>query len=213
MVNEDRPARAGGKDRNRRRALGVTIGVGALTVPISLPPQGCAGSGPPPEPPAVTAEASPDPQTVARLYARDVLNLVNQQRKAHGCHPLVVNTAISKAALEHSRDMGVRGYFAHDTPSGVTPWTRMEQAGYAEPAAENIAVGYQTPQKAVDGWMGSAAHRANILDCSYKSTGIGYYDGASAKSSITDTPVSNPSTNRSKSAPAGPWWTEDFGYA
>jgi uncharacterized protein YkwD len=78
--------------------------------------------------------------------------------------------------------MGVNGYFAHDTPCGVTPWRRMEQAGYAEPAAENIAVGYRTPQEIIDGWMGSPPHRENILDCSYEATGVGYYDGASAKS-------------------------------
>ena len=191
----------------------MTISAGVLTAPISLPPQGLAGTGPPPEASAITAEASPNPQTDERLYARDVLNLVNQQRKAHRCHPLVVNIAISKAAQEHSRDMGINGYFAHETPSGVTPWTRMEQAGYAEPAAENIAVGYRTPQAVVDGWMGSAAHRENILDCSYKATGIGYYDGASAKGHITDATVNNPSTNGSTSARKGPWWTEDFGYA
>ena len=203
MVNEDRPARAGHRERGRRRALGVTIGAGVLTVPISLPPPGVAGSGPPPEPSAITAEASSEARPDEGLYARDVLNLVNQQRRAHGCHPLAVNAAISKAALEHSRDMGIHGYFAHDTPAGVTPWTRMEQAGYREPAAENIAVGYRTPQEAVDGWMGSAAHRENILDCSYKSTGVGYYDGAPVKASITDATVNNPSSNGSTHAPRG----------
>lgn len=184
-----------------------------LTVPISLPSHGFPGSGPPPEPPAATAGASPEARTDSESYARDVLNLVNQQRRAHGCHPLAMNTAISKAALEHSRDMGIHGYFAHDTPSGVTPWTRMEQAGYAQPAAENIAEGYRTPQEAVAGWMSSAAHRENIPDCSYKSTGVGYYDGTPAKPSITDTTVNNPSTNRPTRAPSGPWWTQDFGYA
>ena len=213
MVNEDRPARARTRDHGRRRALGVTIGAGMLTVPISLPPQGLAGTAPPSEPSAITAGTMPERKTDDGFYARDVLNLVNQQRRAHGCQPLVVNMAISKAALAHSRDMGINGYFAHDTPSGVTPWARMEQAGYAAPAAENIAVGYRTPQEVVDGWIGSSAHRANILNCSYKATGVGYYDGASVKNSITDATVNNPSTNGSTTAPAGPWWTEDFGYA
>lgn len=109
--------------------------------------------------------------------------------------------------------MGVHGYFAHDTPSGVTPWTRMEQAGYAEPAAENIALGYRTPRAVVEGWMHSSSHRENILDCTYKATGIGYYDVVPVKRGIADTTVNNTSATAAKPAISGPWWTEDFGYA
>ena len=217
MVNEDRPARARTTERSRRRTLRVTISAGVLTVPISLPSHGVTGPAPPSEPAVIAAGTAPDARTDDARYARDVLNRVNEQRKAHGCHPLVVNIAISKAALEHSRDMGINGYFAHDTPSGVTPWVRMEQAGYADPAAENIAVGYRTPQEVMDGWMGSPAHRANIINCSYKSTGVGYYDGVSVKggttAAITDTTVNNPASNGSTPTRSGPWWTEDFGYA
>jgi uncharacterized protein YkwD len=184
-----------------------------LTVPIALPSTGIAAGRQPSDPAAITAEQTPGTRPDERLYARDALNLVNQQRTAHGCKPLVVNIAIEKAAQDHSEDMGVNGYFAHDTPAGVTPWTRMEQAGYARPAAENIAVGYRTPQEVVDGWMGSPAHRANILNCSYKATGIGYYDGASVNADITDASVNNPSSNGSASAVSGPLWTEDFGFA
>lgn len=191
----------------------MTIGAGLLTTPIPLPPLGITDPARPPEPPAITAEQPSDAQPDERLYAQDALRLVNQQREAHGCKPLAVNAAISIAAEEHSRDIGVNGYFAHNAPSGETPWSRMQRAGYAEPAAENIAMGYRTPREVVDGWMSSPDHRANILNCSYKATGIGYYDGASAKPDITDATVNNPSTNGSTSVDSGPWWTEDFGYA
>ncbi|MGH3414955.1 MAG: CAP domain-containing protein, partial [Actinocrinis sp.] len=53
--------------------------------------------------------------------------------------------------------------------------------------------GYRTPQEVVDGWMNDPPHRANILNCSYKASGVGYFDGAPGNA-------------------AGPWWTEDFGF-
>jgi uncharacterized protein YkwD len=43
--------------------------------------------------------------------------------------------------------------------------------------AENIAMGQQTPQEAVRGWLGSAGHRQNIENCRYTRTGVGYRDG------------------------------------
>jgi uncharacterized protein YkwD len=113
---------------------------------------------------------------------------------------------MTSAAYEHSQDIGVNGYFSHDTPSGVTPWTRMQNAGYTQPAAENIAEGYRTPQEVVNGWMNSPGHRQNILNCSYKAAGVGYYDGPSKSA------PANGAQNTSGSNSAGPWWTEDFGF-
>ncbi|MFD0328838.1 CAP domain-containing protein [Streptacidiphilus monticola] len=54
---------------------------------------------------------------------------------------------------------------------------------------ENIARGQQTPAAVMDAWMHSPGHRANILNCSYHSLGVGAYF-----------------------APGGPWWTQDFGF-
>ena len=39
-------------------------------------------------------------------------------------------------------------------------------------AAENIAAGQPTVQRAVQAWMGSPGHRRNILDCKFRETGI-----------------------------------------
>ncbi|MDJ0690009.1 MAG: CAP domain-containing protein [Xenococcaceae cyanobacterium MO_188.B32] len=41
-------------------------------------------------------------------------------------------------------------------------------------AAENIAAGYQTPEAVVEAWMGSAGHRANILNPDLTEIGVGY---------------------------------------
>ncbi len=170
----------------------------ALAVPLPLSLNGILGLGPPPRESAIAAGMVHDLPDTREVYAADVTQLVNQERTAHGCAALTINLAVTRAADEHSRDMGVTGYFAHDTPAGVTPWTRMEQAGYAEPAAENIAEGYLTPQDVVNSWINDPAHRANILNCDFKASGVGYYSGAT---------VNNTAANAN-----GPWWTEDFGY-
>jgi uncharacterized protein YkwD len=136
-------------------------------------------------------------QAQTQEISAQVMALVNQQRTESGCQPLRPDAKIAAAAYEHSRDMGVNGYFDHNSRDNVTPWTRMRAAGYDYPAAENIASGYATAQDVVDGWMSDAAHRANILDCSFRATGVGYY--------------SSPGADTGKPGP-GPWWTEDFGY-
>ncbi|MFK0291244.1 CAP domain-containing protein [Streptomyces sp. NPDC090442] len=124
----------------------------------------------------------------AAEFARKVLELVNAQRAQAGCAPLTVDRRIQAAAQAHSDDMAARNYYAHDTPEGVDPGTRMTNAGFHwQSWAENIFKSPKDPATAVDGWMNSPGHRANILNCSYKSTGVGV----------------NLSSN-------GPWWTQDF---
>jgi uncharacterized protein YkwD len=134
-----------------------------------------------------TVQSSPDQ---AAAYEAEVVALTNQQRLAHGCPALRDDSRLRAAAIGHSVDMRVRDYFTHNTPDGVTPWTRVEARGYSDPSAENIAMGQQTPQSVVDAWMNSPGHRANILNCSSKAIGVGVEFG-----------------------PAGPWWTQDFGYS
>ncbi|MGY5075474.1 CAP domain-containing protein [Streptomyces sp. G7(2002)] len=126
--------------------------------------------------------------TAAR-FAQKVVELVNAQRAQHGCGPLTVDPRIQKAAQAHSDDMAARNYYEHNTPEGVDPGTRMTKAGFPWSSwAENIFKSPKDPATAVDGWMKSPGHRDNILNCSYKSTGVGV----------------NLSGN-------GPWWTQDFG--
>ncbi|MFJ5673711.1 CAP domain-containing protein [Streptomyces sp. NPDC093097] len=125
----------------------------------------------------------------AAAYAQKVVELVNAQRAQHGCRPLTVDAHIQKAAQAHSDDMAARNYYDHNSPEGVDPGTRMTNAGFNwQSWGENIFKSPTDPATAVDGWMNSPGHRANILNCSFTSTGVGV----------------NLSSN-------GPWWTQDFG--
>ena len=67
---------------------------------------------------------------------------------------------------------------AHDvmshTADGRTLDARAEAAGYTTWTAlgENLAGGYATVGDAVNAWMASPGHRANILNPLYKETGV-----------------------------------------
>lgn len=105
----------------------------------------------------------------------DVHALVNQERSIRGLHAYAVNDLLANAARAHSQDMGVRGYFSHDTPDGITPGDRITAAGYIWSAyAENIAAGHRSPAEVMEAWMNSPGHRANILATTYCDLGVGY---------------------------------------
>jgi uncharacterized protein YkwD len=110
------------------------------------------------------------------------LCLVNRERTSRGLHALRADTDLQRAARTHSAEMASGDYFDHVAPSGSTPLTRMRAAGYIFSSqigyaiGENIAWGtlyLATPNAIVAGWMASPGHRANILDRSFRETGVG----------------------------------------
>lgn len=108
-------------------------------------------------------------------FAAQVVALVNEERVQAGCPALATDARLTEAAVGHSADMAVNDFFSHTGSDGSTPAERVEEQGYGWLAiGENIAVGYPTAEAVVAGWMGSAGHRANILNCGYTETGVGY---------------------------------------
>lgn len=103
-----------------------------------------------------------------------VVELANAERAADGCdRPLVVDDRLAQAAQAHSTDMSTRDYFSHTSPEGETFVDRATAAGYPSPAAENIARGQTSPEQVMADWMNSAGHRTNILNCEYRTIGVG----------------------------------------
>ncbi|GAA1976669.1 hypothetical protein GCM10009718_11160 [Isoptericola halotolerans] len=139
--------------------------------------------GPAPSAAAAAPSSSPDGTDSAL-----VLELVNAERAAVGCGALRADAGLDDLALRHSEDMAARGYFAHTTPDGLTPWDRAAAAGVQGAAAENIARGQQDAAEVVRAWMDSPGHRANIVNCELTRHGLGAHR-----------------------ADGGPWWTQVFG--
>src|SRR5215217_7550913 len=108
---------------------------------------------------------------------KQMLDLVNQERQAAGLNPLAADPELTEVARRHSADMFARGYFAHDTPEGLTPFDRMQQANVRFlTAGENLALA-PTLSVAHTGLMNSPGHRANILRKEFGRVGIGIMDG------------------------------------
>ncbi|MEU9341850.1 CAP domain-containing protein [Streptomyces sp. NPDC048278] len=133
--------------------------------------------------------AAPITSSEEAVVEAEVLKLVNEERAKVGCSALSANSSLTKLATAFSDDMAARDFFDHTDPDGRTPWDRAAAAGIANLGGENIARGQATAQAVMDAWMNSEGHRANILNCDFKTLGVGVHFGE-----------------------GGPWWTQDFGY-
>lgn len=138
--------------------------------------------------PTVSATAS-DPANSGKSAEDQVLALVNIERAKIGCAALVADPDLGKLASDFSKDMAKRDFFDHVDPDGNDPWDRAEAAGITGLGGENIARGQADAQAVMDAWMNSEGHRANILNCNFRTLGVGAF-----------------------LADGGPWWTQDFGY-
>jgi uncharacterized protein YkwD len=123
------------------------------------------------ETPAPTT--SPTARLRSRMLMRQVVRLTNQKRREAGCPALAVDGDLVLASLRQSGYMAKTRLFSHVWRNGSTFVTRTLEAGYRQPAGENIAWGYRTASEVVDAWMDSPGHRANILNCGAKSIGTG----------------------------------------
>ncbi|MFB2891522.1 CAP domain-containing protein [Aerosakkonemataceae cyanobacterium BLCC-F50] len=109
-------------------------------------------------------------------FINRVLELTNIERSKYGLQPLTSNPLLAQAAQTHSQNMALQDFYSHTGLDGSQPWDRIKAAGYQySQAAENIYASPTTPEAAVEGWMNSPGHRANILNPAYREIGIGYY--------------------------------------
>jgi uncharacterized YkwD family protein len=108
-------------------------------------------------------------------YAKQVVNLVNQERSKAGLKPLTINSTLTKSAQAKAQDMHDKKYFDHNSPTYGSPFDMMKQFGYKYSyAGENIAMGQKTPSEVMKAWMNSAGHKANILSPNFTEIGVGY---------------------------------------
>jgi uncharacterized protein YkwD len=105
-------------------------------------------------------------------------NFANQTRQSLGLQPLVENPKLVKAAELKAANMVQNNYFAHTSPTGITPWHWFMQAGYNYKfAGENLAVGFFDSEEVYNAWLNSPSHKANILNPNYKEVGTAVVGG------------------------------------
>jgi hypothetical protein len=133
------------------------------------------------------------------IEANALINETNQQRVTSGFAALQEDPLLDQAAQAKANDMAAKSYFAHTSPSGVTPWDWFEKAGYQfSYAGENLAVDFSNSQDVTNAWMNSPEHRANILNNNFTQIGMasaqGTYNGQPAIFVVEEfgTPASAP---------------------
>lgn len=112
------------------------------------------------------------------IHVEQLLQETNTIRQAKGLPVLTVNQQLSQAAGKKAQDMFAKGYWAHNSPDGATPWDFIAGSGYRYVVAgENLAKNFSTSQSVVQAWMESPTHRDNILKSSYREIGFAVVDG------------------------------------
>jgi uncharacterized protein YkwD len=116
-------------------------------------------------------------------YATDInvqqlLADTNAKRQAEGLSPLTLNSTLSVAAANKAADMFTNNYWAHNSPTGATPWEFITGAGYHYTVAgENLAKNFSDSQGVIDAWMASSSHRENLLKSNYRDVGFAVVNG------------------------------------
>lgn len=140
---------------------------------------------------------------VSTILPAVIVELTNDER-AHGAiGTLTRSTVLDSAAKLKAEDMAKNAYFAHYSPSGVSPWFWFDKVSYNFiHAGENLAIHFSDSGDVVDAWMDSPTHRANIMNGNFTEIGVGtakgQYEGESTvfvvqlfgtPSAVVNTPV------------------------
>jgi uncharacterized protein YkwD len=126
-------------------------------------------------------------QSSLSAYESGIIGRVNALRGARGLRPLRVSRALNAAATYHTTQMGLRGFFEHESANGAPFWRRIERFYPSRPfrtwsVGENILWGSPDigANEAVREWMLSPPHRANLLSREWREIGLGAINFTSA---------------------------------
>jgi len=108
-----------------------------------------------------------------------VLSNVNQIRAQHGLRALKLSNRLSAAATQQSESMGAKGFFGHNSADGTAFWKRIRRY-YTDRNYRYWSVGenllWSSPDvdaaQALDMWMKSPEHRANLLSKRWREIGL-----------------------------------------
>ncbi|HEX4679046.1 MAG TPA: CAP domain-containing protein [Gaiellaceae bacterium] len=108
-----------------------------------------------------------------------ILSDLNKIRAQHGLQPVKISVRLTASAVQHSKEMGADGYFEHSSHDGTAFWKRIDhwygQTGYRYwSVGENLLWSSPDvdPARAMQLWMNSPEHRANILSARWREIGI-----------------------------------------
>ncbi len=116
--------------------------------------------------------------SLSAIYPSVIVALTNEDRAAQSLPELKKSTLLEEAAQAKAQDMLAKGYFAHISPDGTTPWYWIKQTGYSyHYAGENLAINFSDSSDVTDAWMKSPTHRANLLNEKFSEVGVATIKG------------------------------------
>ena len=126
---------------------------------------------------------------LATQTERSAFDATNEVRAKNGLCSLSWDGELSLMARAHSEKMAHLGFFAHETPEGLRLRDRARAAKIRfQVIGENIAYnqGFDDPGGfAVERWMVSSGHRANILSREFRASGVGSFTARDGRVYIT----------------------------
>jgi len=119
---------------------------------------------------------------LASIISSVLVDFTNHDRQENNVPTMTMSSVLTKAAQMKADDMAAKGYFAHTSPDGLSPWYWFQKAGYDfSYAGENLAINFSDAGDVEKAWMNSQTHRENILNPHFTEIGIaiakGVYNG------------------------------------
>jgi uncharacterized protein YkwD len=119
----------------------------------------------------------PAPAPTVAEFEQALLDAVNAARADNGLAALSVDASLETAARAHTQNLLANDAFTHDVVDATGPapfgsWIRRFYQGGC--AGENLASGTPslTPERAVQLWLNSPGHRANLLSPQFTTIGV-----------------------------------------
>jgi uncharacterized protein YkwD len=140
----------------------------------------------------VTRISTPSALVEPNEIEKRAFEQTNAVRIQHGLPPFTWDSDVCRMARTHSEIMSRQGFFSHTTPEGLKLRDRARAAGILQYVVlgENIAYnqGYDDPGAfAVERWMLSEKHRANILSPEFRAMAIGSFVAPDGSVYLTQT--------------------------
>src|SRR5919202_2089560 len=156
-----------------RKAAAALLALVAIFATVAASASASSGSS------RGAAKPAPARRLAVSSLESGVLAQINQIRRSHGLAALRLSTPLTLAARQHSQSMATQGYFAHESADGSAFWKRVKRfypqgrAGYWS-VGENLLWSSPdvSPSGALDMWMHSPEHRANLLTARWREIGI-----------------------------------------
>ncbi len=115
---------------------------------------------------------------LAAIFPSVLVEKTNKTRVSVAMNELTVSDELVYAAQLKANDMAAKGYFAHNSPDGKTPWDWLGAAGYRyQTAGENLAVNFVDSTDVHNAWLNSPTHKANIVREGFTEIGIATAEG------------------------------------